>query len=114
MFIPKQLYYVRPGRSLGDIAEFFGVDKNEILRVNLLKSEKQITIGQCLVIPNGKQVKALKPKTAPKAANYCVAGATQQIIDLTKEFGITMEDFFKANHINSLEEICEGEVLKLF
>jgi len=47
----SQSYVVQPGDTLGEIAEQFGVDIEELIRANDLEDADHIEVGQELIIP---------------------------------------------------------------
>jgi LysM repeat protein len=45
-------YAVRPGDTLGSIAQYFGMQADDLARVNKLHEDEELDVGQILKIPN--------------------------------------------------------------
>jgi LysM repeat protein len=45
-------YAVRPGDTLGSIAQYFGMQADDLARVNRLHEDEELDVGQILKIPN--------------------------------------------------------------
>ncbi len=51
------IYNIRPGDTIYGVSKKFGVSQSVVLEINDITDERNLTIGQSIIIPNGKATK---------------------------------------------------------
>jgi LysM repeat protein len=95
-------YTVKPGDSMGSIAEKFDVPAKAILRANDLKDPDKLSAGQVLLIPN--------PREAAAIGKYTVQdGDTLTII--ARKHGVSDGALIDINQLKDPNALAVGQVL---
>ncbi len=93
------IYVVKPGDSLFNIAQQFGVSPDEIFSLNELGDIPYLVVGQTLVIPSTE-------------ASYTVQQG-DSLWTIARRFGTTVESIVARNNIANPERIMPGTVLRI-
>lgn len=99
-------YTVRKGDTLVDIARRFGTTPQEITRINNLRNQNQISIGQKLIIPS--KTDTLTPQTL----TYTVRRG-DTLWDIAKKFDTTPTKIAQINGIKRAGLLRPGQKLKI-
>jgi LysM repeat protein len=92
------VYTVRPGDSLSQIAQMFGVTSNTILWANNLKKKTDITPGQSLVI-------------LPIAGVRHVVKKGDTIQTIAKKYDGNVDDILSFNQLASASDVTVGDTI---
>ena len=101
---PAVEYIVQEGDTLFSIARRFGVDMEELARVNGIDDPSTIYVGQRLIIPGGEA-------TPARQLYYVQPGDT--LTSIAQRFGISLQALMEANNITDPDEIYAGQVLRI-
>jgi LysM repeat protein len=96
-------YKVKPGDTLAQIAEFYGISQEAILVRNNLIDPNRLRYGMTLIIPTG-------PIAMP--ATHTVKPG-ERLIDVAIRYNTTVEALQQANNIVNANLVTTGTVLKL-
>lgn len=91
-----QIYVVRAGDTLGQIARRFGVSVRQIVEINQLPNPNQLVIGQALIIPTQEIYTVKSGDTLYQIALY---------------YGVTVNQIVQANNITNPNQINVGQRL---
>ncbi len=97
--IKLNIYVVKPGDSLYDIAKRFGVGTDDIYSANKLGDIPYLVVGQALVIPS------------TEAAYTVQAGDT--LWSIARRFGSTADGIIALNNITDPQHLLPGTVLRI-
>lgn len=97
------LFTVLPGNTLWGIANFFGTDVDEIIRLNELTEPEMIYPGQVLKIPVDK----------PNAPRYYAVRPADTLWTIAKRYGLTVNDILALNNFANPNLIYPGQILRL-
>lgn len=110
-------YTVQRGDTLFRIALRYGVDMNELARVNNIADVTRIKAGEVLVIPGLTQPTASTEVVNPLVAATPVIHVVQRGESLTiiaNKYGVTVADILKANNIANPNRIYAGQELQIW
>lgn len=110
-------HIVQPGENLYRISLRYGVDLNELARVNNITNQSRIFSGQVLTIP-GLTV----PDSSPQVENPLVAGTPithtvqrgESLSIIAQRYGVTVSDILQANNIANPNRILRGQQLQIW
>ncbi len=97
-------YIVKPGDTLFSIAKRFGVDLQELARINHIVDPSTIYVGQKLIIPAG---------AAPPVQKLYRVQPGDTLSAIAVRFGVSMQAIMDANHITDPDAIYVGQVLRI-
>jgi membrane-bound lytic murein transglycosylase D len=115
-------HQVRRGETLGDIAEQYGISERELMRVNHLRSSRQLKYGQTLRIPGSAsgmggpetQVAAKAPeerRDAPDSEYMVKRGDT--LFNIARAHQVEAEDLARWNGLDRRARLQAGQKLRL-
>jgi LysM repeat protein len=110
-------HVVAPGENLFRIALRYGVDMNELARVNGITDQRRIYSGQVLVIP-GMAV----ADSSPEVFNPLVAGPPvthtvqrgETLGNIARRYNTTVQEILQANQISNPNRIYPGQQLNIW
>ncbi|HMB72652.1 MAG TPA: LysM peptidoglycan-binding domain-containing protein, partial [Gammaproteobacteria bacterium] len=109
--IPDLQHRVARGDTLWDIARYYDVSLNALIRANSLRSDNLIRIGQVLNLPVDAATATLA-RAGGGAADYTVRrGDTMAVI--AGRFGVTTQALLNANAITDANRIFIGQSLRI-
>lgn len=111
-----RVHVVQAGEALLLIAKQYGVDVEELMRLNNLSSPDWIYVGQELIIPQpaasptGEPMPAVTP--APAATSFVhVVQPGENLAAIAYRYGVTVDDLVKVNGLRSADMIYVGQHL---
>ncbi len=96
-------YVVQPGDTLFSIARRFGVDMQELARLNGITDPSTIYVGQTLRIP----------ATASPARGLYQVQPGDTLSSIAQRFGISIQALMEANGITDPDQIYVGQLLRI-
>jgi membrane-bound lytic murein transglycosylase D len=115
----SEVYQVRYGDTVGEIATRFGVSEHELVAFNGLASRHHIRAGQTLHLPPSAAVRgtkqAMQPAThaASPADGFYQVQAGDTLSFIAKRFGVSEEALVQANGLSNRHRISAGQVLRV-
>lgn len=106
----QRTYTVQAGDTLASIALAFGVDIQELIRINNIADPDTIYVGQVLTIPGGGD--SVQAAGVGEGRTYTVQpGDTLRSIAV--RFGLTVQDLLAVNNIPDPDNIHPGDVIRI-
>jgi len=112
------VYEVKAGDTLWSISRKFGVSIEEIAKLNNIKIEKTLQIGEKLHIPQkeGNNMNVMTPPSVQKVKNASETGIYEiregdSLWTIGKKFGVSPEEIAKTNGISLNKTLKIGEKL---
>jgi murein DD-endopeptidase MepM/ murein hydrolase activator NlpD len=109
-FGEERLHVVAKGETVYSIARTYGVNQDELMRVNGITDPQRLVEGKRLKIPDAASVPAAQGGSAP--AEYRVIWG-DTLYSLARKFGITLQALLNANGLGSGSVLKEGQTLKI-
>lgn len=112
----RRVHVVQAGEALLLIAKQYGVDVEELMRVNNLSSPDWIYVGQELIIPQPAAQPTEEPTPAvtpaPAATSFVhVVQAGENLAAIAYRYGVSVDDLVKVNGLRSADWIYVGQHL---
>lgn len=111
----ERLHVVKAGDNLTKIAVGYNVTVAEVVKLNGLKVENDLRIGQELRIPEAAKTAAKTPTPRPAATEpgtYTVK-KNDSLIKIANTLGVKYADLVKLNNIKDPKKLQEGQKLKV-
>jgi LysM repeat protein len=106
----NRTYTVRRNDTIARIARGLGVDVEALRRVNRLRSNSDLTVGQDLIVPaTADDLRVPHPNPEPGQEYIVKPGDSLSVI--AKEFGLSLADVMAANYIGNPNTIYVGQRL---
>ncbi len=96
-------YTVLEGNTLWGIANFFGVEVEDIVELNNLQEPELIYTGQVLMIPVSK----------PVPPRYYAVRPADTLYSIAKRYNMQVEDIAKLNNTANPNLIFPGQIIRL-
>ncbi len=114
----ETVHVVRPGDSLGIIAQRYQVSPEVLQRVNGIADPNLVQIGQSLIIPQREQVGTLAPVDAeasnlPGDGGYHRVQAGESLSQIAGRYGLSLSTLLRLNGLPDANTIWVGQRLRL-
>lgn len=114
----EAIHVVRPGDSLGTIAQRYQVSPEVLQKVNGIVDPNLIQIGQSLIIPQGEPVGTLAPvdagaSTLPGDGGYHRVQAGESLSQIASQYGLSLSTLLRLNGLPDANTIWVGQKLRL-
>ena len=96
-------YTVEEGNTVWAIANFFGIEPEEIIKLNNLTEPELIYPGQVLRIPVNK----------PQPPRFYAVRPSDTLYSVAVRYGITVDDIMKLNKFANPNLIFPGQIIQL-
>lgn len=93
------IYVVKPGDSLWAIATKYGVNYNDIIKINGLQDRKNLIIGEALLVPTTEMNYRVKPGDS--------------IWSIASKFNVSVYSIVSLNNIRNPQMIYPGMIIKI-
>jgi LysM repeat protein len=110
-------YTVKPGETLSEIAERYGVSVQRLMQLNGLKDAKDLWAGSRIQVPGTATTTTARPTAAKPAVNR---NATQHKVmpgetlsEIADLYGVPMERLASLNGLATPNDLMAGTTLKL-
>ena len=110
-----EVYRVRYGDTIGEIATRFGVSERELVAVNGLASRHRIRAGQTLYLPpsGGAQIMQPPAPVVPPADGFYEVQAGDTLSLIASRFGVSEQALVQANALSDRHRISAGQQLRV-
>ncbi len=107
-FAEPTVYTVRPGDTISDIAERFGMDEDALARANQMANPDLLQIGQKLRVEPGSSTTA--GSTTPSGLRYVVQPG-DNVSTIADRYGVSVRAIVRANGLLDADRVRDGDVL---
>ena len=106
----KKIHIVKTGDTISSISKTYSIDKNLIIKLNKLKDENYIYVGQNLVISestenNSKQLVLIN--------NYHIVQIGENLTDISSKYNLNLGYLIEINNLKNPDSIKVGQKLFL-
>ena len=106
----KKIHIVKSGDTISSISKFYSINKDLIIKLNNLKDENYIFVGQKLII--SESTKNLT-KQSDLINNYHIVQTGENLTEISSKYDLKVIDLIEINNLNNPDSIKVGQKLKL-
>ena len=106
----KKIHIVKSGDTLSSISKFYSINKDLIIKLNNLKDENYIFVGQNLII--SKSTENLT-KHSDLINNYHIVQTGENLTEISYKYDLKVIDLIEINNLNNPDSIKVGQKLIL-
>ena len=104
----KKIHIVKSGDTISSISKFYSINKDLIIRLNNLKDENHIFVGQNLFISESNE--SLKKQSDLKN-NYHIVQSGENLTEISNKYNLKVIDLIEINNLNNPDSIKVGQKL---
>ena len=106
----KKIHIVKSGDTLSSISKLYSINKDLIIRLNNLKDENYIFVGQNLIIsePANNHI-----KQSDLINNYHIVHSGENLTDISNKYNLKVIDLIEINNLNNPDSIKVGQKLRI-
>ena len=106
----KKIHIVKSGDTISSISKFYSINKDLIIKLNKLKDENYIFVGQNLIIsePNENS-----KKESDLINNYHIVQTGENLTEISSKYMLNLEYLIEINNLNNPDSIKVGQKLLL-
>jgi LysM repeat protein len=101
----EYIYWVKPGDTVSQIAERYGVPISSIVRRNNLRSAGEIWSGMRLYIPSSSSIRRPSPTATPRGAMYHTVVRGDTLYSLSRKYHISVTQLQTMNGMTSNQTV---------
>jgi len=106
----KKIHVVKSGDTITSISKFYSINKDLIIKLNNLKDENYIFIGQNLVISKSNENPTKKPDLIN---NYHIVQTGENLTEISNKYNLKVIDLIEINNLNNPDSIKIGQKLTI-
>ena len=104
----NKIHIVKSGDTISSISKFYSINKDIIIRLNNLKDENYIFVGQNLIISESTENLT---KQSDLINNYHVVQTGENLTEISNKYNLKVIDLIKINNLNNPDSIKVGQKL---
>jgi len=104
----KKIHIVKSGDTISSIAKFYSINKDLIIKLNNLKDENYIYVGQNLIISESTNNLT---KQSDLINNYHIVQTGENLTEISNKYDLKIIDLLEINNINNPDSIKVGQKL---
>jgi len=104
----KKIHIVNSGDTISSISKIYSINKDLIIKLNDLKDENYIFIGQNLII--SESTENLK-KQSDLINNYHIVQTGENLTEISNKHNLKVIDLIEINNLNNPDSIKVGQKL---
>ena len=104
----KKIHIVKSGDTISSISKFYSIDKDLIIKLNNLKDENYIFVGQNLIISESTENLA---KQSDVINNYHIVQTGENLTEISNKYNLKVIDLIEINNLNNPDSIKVGQKL---
>ena len=104
----KKIHIVKSGDTISSISEFYSIDNDLIIKLNNLKDENQIFVGQNLIISESNDNSI---KQSDLITNYHIVQTGENLTEISNKYDLKVIDLIEINNLNNPDSIKVGQKL---
>ena len=106
----EKIHIVKTGDTISSISKTYSISKDLIIKLNKLKNENYIYVGQNLVISESTEN---SPKQLGLINNYHIVQIGENLTDISSKYNLNLGYLIKINNLKNPDSIEVGEKLLL-
>ena len=104
----KTIHIVKSGDTISGISKFYSINKDLIIKLNNLKDENYIFVGQNLIISESTHNHT---KQSDLINNYHIVQAGENLTEISNKYNLKVIDLIEINNLNNPDSIKVGQKL---
>ena len=104
----KKIHIVKSGDTISSISKFYSINKDLIIKLNNLKDENYIFVGQNLIISESTENLT---KQSDLINNYHIVQTGENLTDISNKYNLKVKELIEINNINNADSIKVGQKL---
>ena len=106
----KKLHIVKSGETISSISKFYSINKDLIIKLNNLKNENYIFVGQNLIISESTENLT---KQSDLTNNYHIVQTGENLTEISNKYNLKVKELIEINNINNPDSIKVGQKLTI-
>ena len=104
----KKIHIVKSGDTVSSISKFYSINKDLIIKLNKLKDENYIFVGQNLIISESTEN---LPNQSDFINSYHIVQTGENLTEISNKYNLKVIDLIKINNLNNPDSIKVGQKL---
>ena len=104
----KKMHIVKSGETISSISKFYSINKDLIIKLNNLKDENYIFVGQNLFISESSENLT---KQSDLINNYHIVQIGENLTEISNKYDLKVIDLIEINNLNNPDSIQVGQKL---
>ena len=104
----KKIHIVKSGDTISSISKLYSINKDLIIKLNNLKDENYIFVGQNLIISESTKNPT---KQSDLVNNYHIVQTGENLTEISNKYGLKVIDLIEINNLNNPDSIKVGQKL---
>jgi len=104
----KKIHIVKSGDTISSISKLYSINKDLIIKLNNLKDENYIFIGQNLIISESTENLT---KQSDLINNYHIVQIGENLTEISNKYNLKVIDLIEINNLNNPDSIKVGQKL---
>ena len=104
----KKIHIVKSGDTISSISKFYSINKDLIIKLNNLKNENYIFVGQNLIISESTENLT---KQSDLINNYHIVQTGENLTEISNKYNLKVIDLIELNNLNNPDSIKVGQKL---
>ena len=104
----KKIHIVKSGDTISSISKFYSINKDLIIKLNNLKDENYIFVGQNLIISESSENLT---KQSDLIKNYHIVQTGENLTDISNKYTLKVKELIEINNLNNPDSIKVGQKL---
>jgi len=106
----RKIHIVKSGETITSISKFYSINKDLIIKLNKLKDENYIFIGQNLIISESNENST---KQSDLINNYHIVQTGETLTEVSSKYKLNLKDLIEINNLKNPDSIKVGQKLSL-
>ena len=104
----KKIHIVKSGDTVSSISKFYSINKDLIIKLNNLKDENYIFVGQNLIISESTENLT---KQSDLINDYHIVQTGENLTEISNKYNLKVKELIEINNINNPDSIKVGQKL---
>ncbi len=104
----KKIHIVKSGDTISSISKFYSINKDLIIKLNNLKDENYIFVGQNLIISESSENLT---KQSDLINNFHIVQIGENLTEISNKYNLKVIDLIEINNLNNPDSIKVGQKL---
>ena len=106
----KKIHIVKSGDTITSISKFYSINKDLIIKLNNLKDENYVFVGENLIISESSENLT---KKSDLINNYHIVQTGENLTEISNKYNLKVIDLIEINNINNPDSIKIGQKLTI-